>query len=176
MYLSPGICPKKNAKKSFFFELIPRKHIWTEGNHASTDKKDMSFQTSFKQILREKMSEKPYGETLNRCSELHVDSSNMAYLLGQIRRVETQTPRRQCYPPPRVRPQRKPHSFSESQRISYEFLKSCIQDLPDGFLPGELKKAFRQAAFIHHPDHGGSAQQFMELKRHYENLRTLVSI
>lgn len=107
--------------------------------------------------------------------QTEVDSTNIAYLLGQIRRFETQIPRGQ-YPAPKVRPQRKPHSFSESQKHSYEFIKSCIHDFSEGFSSAELKKAFRQAAMILHPDRGGSTQEFMKLKDHYENLRRLVSI
>lgn len=135
----------------------------------------MSFQASFKQILREKMGEKPSSSTRTQSSPFNADTSNIAYLLGQIRRFETQTPRR-GYPPPKVRPQRKLHSFSDCQRLSYEFLRSYIHDLSEGFSSAELKKAFRQAALVLHPDRGGDAHQFMELKEHYENLRSLVSM
>ncbi|WP_295904410.1 J domain-containing protein [uncultured Bdellovibrio sp.] len=133
----------------------------------------MSFQASFKQILREKMSETSSSSQGNSSANLHADPLHLAYLLGQINRLEFQTPRGQ-YPAPKVRPQRKPHALSASQRLSYEFLKTWIHDLSEGFTASELKKAFRQTAMILHPDQGGNVQQFLELKDHYENLRSLV--
>lgn len=149
------------------------KPFWTEGIWVETDKNGMSFQASFKQILREKMGEKASSSPGMNTSNVHADPAHMAYLLGQISRLEFQTPRGQ-YPAPKVRPQRKPHNFSATQKLSYEFLKTWIHDFSEGFTANELKKAFRQVAMVLHPDQGGSTQQFVELKDHYENLRTLV--
>lgn len=120
------------------------------------------------------MGEEPNFGKPSQSSNPSIDPLNMAYLLGQIRRIETQTPRGH-YPTPKIRPQRKPHLFSESQKLSYEFVKNCVPSMSEAFSSSELKKAFRQAAMILHPDHGGDTQQFMELKFHYENLRCLVS-
>lgn len=134
----------------------------------------MSFQASFKQILREKMG----SETFVNASEeslLNADPSHLAYLIGQISRHEFNSPRGH-YPRPAVRPQRKAHSFSPSQKEAFDFLKNWIMDLSEGFTASELKKAFRQAAMILHPDHGGDSQQFMTLKEHYNCLRPLVSL
>lgn len=131
----------------------------------------MNFQTSFKQILREKMGETPTNQA-NYSSVMDSDPIHLAYLLGKVGRTEVQTPRGQ-YPRPAVRPQRKPHNFSALQRQSYEFMKSFIHALPEGFTETELRKAFRQAALILHPDQGGSTEQFMLLKKHYEVLGTV---
>lgn len=103
------------------------------------------------------------------------DPSHLAFLLGTIHRKEFSSARGH-YPPPVVRPQRRPHDFSPAQRQAYEFLKTWNSSLPEGFTAGELKKAFRHTALILHPDKGGSPQQFVELKSHYETLRPLVSI
>ncbi|UYL09358.1 J domain-containing protein [Bdellovibrio sp. SKB1291214] len=129
----------------------------------------MSFQTSFKQILREKMGETPLNSG-NYSSVMDSDPIHMAYLLGRVNKTELQTPRGQ-YPRPAVRPQRKPHNFSPAQRQSFEFFKCWIHGLAEGFTETELRKAFRQAALILHPDHGGNTQQFMDLKEHFEVLR-----
>ncbi|QDK37182.1 DnaJ domain-containing protein [Bdellovibrio sp. NC01] len=131
----------------------------------------MSFQTSFKQILKEKMNEGT-GSQVNFSSEMSADPANLAYLMGHIGRFEFQKPRGQ-YAAPKVRPQRKPHSFSTAQRQSFEFLKTWIHDLSEGYSESELKKAFRQAALILHPDRGGNTQQFIELKAHYESLKAI---
>lgn len=132
----------------------------------------MSFQASFSQILKEKMNDGASTQA-NFSSENHSEPANLAYLMGQMGRFEFQKPRGQ-YAAPKVRPQRKPHSFSSSQRQSFEFLKTWIHDLSEGYNESELKKAFRQAAMILHPDQGGNTQQFMELKGHFEVLKTVL--
>lgn len=129
----------------------------------------MSFQASFKQILKEKMNEGPVFQG-NFSSEINSDPSHLAYLMGHIGRFEFQSPRGQ-YSPPKVRPQRKPHTFMPHQRQSFEFLKTWIHDFSEAYTEAELKKAFRQAALILHPDQGGNPQQFMELKTHIEILK-----
>ncbi|KYG63043.1 hypothetical protein AZI87_16530 [Bdellovibrio bacteriovorus] len=134
----------------------------------------MSFQASFKQILRDKMGENTSFSPEKESSSLNSDPAHMAFLLGQINRLEFQT-RRGHYPQPKVRPQRKAHNFSVSQKLAFEFLKTWVHDLHEGFTANELKKAFRQAALALHPDHGGNTQQFLELKAHYQTLRELVS-
>ncbi|MEK2687733.1 DnaJ domain-containing protein [Bdellovibrio sp. GT3] len=131
----------------------------------------MSFQTSFKQILREKMGQETASQG-NYSSVMDSDPLHLAYLLGQINKVESQAPRGQ-YPRPAVRPQRKPHAFSPVQRQSYEFLKCWVHGLSEGFTETELRKAYRQAALILHPDQGGNTEQFLNLKEHYEILRSL---
>lgn len=109
----------------------------------------------------------------SEASILNSDPAHLAYLLGQQRRMEFAGPRGH-YPAAATRPQRKPHTFSEAQRESFEFLKNCIKELSEGFTANELKKAFRSAAMILHPDKGGSTDQFLALKKHYEQLRMVV--
>lgn len=106
---------------------------------------------------------------------LNADPAHLAYLLGQIGRYESRTPRGH-YPAPRVRPQRKPHTFSSEQREAFEFLKMWIHDLSEGFTAAELRKAFRQAALRLHPDQGGSPEEFVSLKSHYETLQTVLPL
>ncbi len=166
-----GKAPFSPLKKSVFHWETT---FWTEPFTPYADKKSMSFQASFKQILREKMGSEPFVNASEE-SLLNADPSHLAFLMGQVGRKEFNSPRGQ-YPAPKVRPQRKAHNFSPSQQQAYEFLKSWIYDLPAGFTASELKKAFRQAAMILHPDHGGNAPQFVELKAHYETLRPLVSL
>ncbi|HEY1079340.1 MAG TPA: J domain-containing protein [Bdellovibrio sp.] len=133
----------------------------------------MSFQASFKQILRDKMGVETPSAPLQEATILNADPAHLAYLLGQIGRFEPSAPRGH-YPAPRVRPERKPHVFSSEQRQSFEFLKTWIQDLSEGFTATELKKAFRQAALRLHPDQGGSPEQFVSLKGHYETLQSVL--
>lgn len=118
------------------------------------------------------MGEKTFSSPEAAPSSNPTDPAHLAYLLGQINRLEFNRPRGQ-YPAPQVRPQRKAHAFSSEQRYSYEFLKTWAHTLSEGFTATELKKAFRQAAISLHPDQGGDAQQFVALKGHYDNLRSL---
>ncbi|KYG62481.1 hypothetical protein AZI86_16750 [Bdellovibrio bacteriovorus] len=136
----------------------------------------MSFQTSFKQILREKMGQQEAAPAQNPSTYIDTDPSHLAFLMSQIGKFEFET-RRGHYPRPAIRPQRpRPaHAFSESQKQSFEFLKSYIHDLSEGFTGAELKTAFRKAAIRLHPDHGGSTQTFMDLKTHYQILTEIVS-
>ncbi|MDG0817732.1 J domain-containing protein [Bdellovibrio svalbardensis] len=137
----------------------------------------MSFQASFKQILNEKMNGSQTSHdhsSSEKAADLNSDPANLAYLMGHIGRFEFQMKRGQ-YAAPKVRPQRKPHNFSTHERLSYEFLKTWVHDLPEGFTDSELKKAFRQAAMILHPDQGGNTTQFMELKEHYTTLKALLA-
>jgi len=43
-------------------------------------------------------------------------------------------------------------------------------DLPHGADPVEVKKRFRELAKIYHPDTGGDAEKFIELKQAYDKL------
>lgn len=106
---------------------------------------------------------------------IDTDPSHLAYLMSQIGKFEFET-RRGQYPRPPIRPQRpRPaHTFSESQKQSFEFLKSYIHDLSEGFTASELKTAFRKAAIQLHPDQGGSTEIFMDLKTHYQVLTEIV--
>lgn len=118
------------------------------------------------------MGETHQPSSENEAAILSTDPAHMAFLLGKIHKRDSRLPRGQ-YPVSKVRAQRKPHNFTPAQRLSYEFLKSYIYDLPEGFTATELKNAFRQAAKVLHPDHGGSTHLFMELKGHYETLSTI---
>jgi hypothetical protein len=148
--------------------------FWTEPNLPSADKLSMKLQGSFKEILREKMSDfHPIPPLKSTPEKLSLDPIHMAFLLGNVQKRMTQCSRG-SYPQSIVRPQRKPHVLTATQRHSYEFLKSWVRDLSEGFSSVELKKAFRRAAKILHPDSGGNAILFMDLKAHYECLRSVI--
>lgn len=191
MYLSPGICPKKNAAEIIFFTeiftvrkksaletgffplKILKKYIWTAGDQEEADKKLMVSQTTFKQILRDKMGTDPADSNHNDSTCQAFDLSNMAYLLGKVGRLDLNSPRGH-YPAPKVRPQRKAHIFSESQKYAFDFFKLWSNNLNDNFSEAELKKAFRQIVLVLHPDRGGNSADFLNLKMHYDDLRSLV--
>ena len=132
----------------------------------------MSFQASFKQILKNKLNQEQSFEVESPAffpSEKNLDPSHLAYLIGNIERLSILP--RGGYPPPKIRPARKPHNLSDMQRLSYAFFKKWVHDFSDAFTESELKKAFRHAAIVLHPDQGGNTGLFMELKGHLESLR-----
>ncbi|GEM_PF-1489314 len=147
------------------------KAFWTLTIRHPPDKFSMDFRPSFKQILRGKMAEETTIVTAANSSN-QVDPAHMAYLIGQLE-VFKMRGKKQHYPAPKVRPQRKPHTLSPLQKQAFTFIKSWIHDLPEGFTENELKRAYRQAALILHPDRGGSTLNFIELKTQYENLKTV---
>ncbi|MNL71557.1 DnaJ domain protein [compost metagenome] len=90
--------------------------------------------------------------------------------MSQVSRVQTSTPKGK-YPAPTVRPQRKAHTLNAAQTQAFNFFSIYNHDFSPGFTNAELRKAFRKSALALHPDHGGNAQQFMELKEHYATLQ-----
>lgn len=68
------------------------------------------------------------------------------------------------------------HDLTSDQRHSLEALQTYCPELQDTFTEVELKKAFRQGALKAHPDHGGSATSFRELKEHYSRLRNVFAV
>lgn len=133
----------------------------------------MSFQASFKQILKEKMNETKESQASFNTSAQGLDPAHLAFLMGQTARLNPGTPAK-TYPRPAVRPVRKSHTFNAAQTLSFNFMKSWVHGLNDNFSEIELKKAFRQAALRLHPDRGGSVTLFLELKGHYDVLKGLV--
>lgn len=138
----------------------------------------MGTTASFKEILRDKMEQNSSETSFFQSTTLDADPLHMAFLLGKINRLHGQPPltkSQKAYPRPQPKA-RTPHSMNESQAQSFVFFKELIQDIPEGFTLAELKKAFRSAAKLLHPDHGGSSEQFFLLKGHYQNLAKILSV
>ncbi len=66
-----------------------------------------------------------------------------------------------------------PHKLSSSQMVARESLVRMGAELSPRFPLQELKATFRKLALKHHPDHGGCALRFQELKASVEELKTL---
>ncbi|MEO3679101.1 DNA-J related domain-containing protein [Rheinheimera sp. FR7-31] len=54
--------------------------------------------------------------------------------------------------------------------LAYSEARAVLQ-LTDDFSQAELKRAYRSLALQHHPDRGGSAEQFILLRQAYQQLR-----
>lgn len=131
------------------------------------------FPMNFEQILQSKIKEQSQAGAFRQSDESldpqGVDPAHLAYLLGRVTRPGA-LPRGKYT----VRPlPRAPHTLTESQLQSYAFLRNWISDLSEAFTRTELKAAFRQAALLLHPDRGGSAERFMQLREHYRALDSI---
>lgn len=119
------------------------------------------------------MNETSAKSTHQQAQTPNTDPAHMAYLMGQLGRFEFRGTKAN-YPAPKIKPVRRAHNFSPEQKISFDFLKKIHQDLPEGFTAHELKKAFRKAALILHPDRGGTPEQFIALQTHNQTLSSLL--
>ncbi len=132
---------------------------------------------SFQDILNEKLSdglniEKRSSSAFDTIMDVDIDPAGLAFLLGQIGRFERTARPTNPYPRPKPTPKkpRPAHTFNDKQRSSFEYFGSSFSPLSDNFSLDELKRSFRCLALKLHPDQGGDALLFMELKTHFEIL------
>lgn len=136
-------------------------------------------QKSFKSILQDQLfQEEKHAHYTPKTED--TSPAHLAFLIGKIGGKRTQfdfqaPPKASAKAYPRTPPKPRPnHSLSPSQRDSYLFLLKWAGDIAENFSLNELKQAFRRAALKLHPDQGGSAQDFMSLRHHIQNLEVLV--
>ncbi len=72
-----------------------------------------------------------------------------------------------------VRP-RIPHVMTLEQKLAFENLSIWSKTLSRAFASFELKSSYRQALLKTHPDQGGSTESFLQVKKSYEILSSLV--
>ncbi|MEK6774336.1 MAG: J domain-containing protein [Bdellovibrionota bacterium] len=135
---------------------------------------------SFHQILQSKISAKPLppSENIRKDLTTGVEPKNLSYLLGSFTPKFTLNKTRQnpLFKLYRSTPRRAgaPHKFSSLQHSGLDFFNSRQINLLPDFTQAELKRAYRLLALRLHPDRPeGTAQLFIELKSHYENLKKL---
>lgn len=101
-----------------------------------------------------------------------LDPAHLAYLMGQVGRTMPVSPRGKYAhkPTPVVR---KAHVLSDLQREALVFMKRFLPSLDETMTSHELKKAFRLGALRVHPDRGGTAELYAELRSQHACLSTL---
>ena len=134
---------------------------------------------NFSQILQEKMSHtEPVSEAKSSSSPREsafaqgLDPAHLAFLMGQVGRANPVSPRGKYQHKPVV-VVRKAHVLSDLQREALTFLKRFMPSLDETMTSHELKKAFRLGALRLHPDRGGSAEAYSELRSKHACLITL---
>ncbi len=159
----------------------------------------MDSSPSFQEILEKKLETGlfPKGETQVETSISGADPLHLAYLMGlhspkgiqsfkknpkgnpyfsrQTQRVkrakpllaEPISPAKSSISP---RKPGKPHVLCPLQKTSFDYFNTQQSGLLPDYTTSELKKAYRLLAQKFHPDKGGSVENFLALKNHFEYL------
>lgn len=95
--------------------------------------------------------------------------------LGPLQNTTQTIYRHRQYPQQtRTRPLRIAHMMTEAQQLAFDLLqKYQINSLSSAFNKQELKSAYRLAVLKTHPDQGGNAETFHQVKKSYEILVSL---
>lgn len=112
------------------------------------------------------------GENPNFTREYDDSPRGMAWLIGKTPRATIIDPRGKTAYGVKERPL-PPHKLNVFQMSAVRFFLDHGVSLSPRFSKKELKAAFRKLALRLHPDQGGAAQSFMELKSCFELLTDL---
>jgi hypothetical protein len=148
-----------------------------QGFHLAAEEICMGMQTSFQQILEEKIRmQNPPGAAPGESfpdRDHAQDPAHLAYLLGSLQVSYFRPTAAKIYPAPPTPPPR-PHVLNEAQIKALSFFTLHGVTLSPAFTRRELKKAFRSLALRLHPDtNKGTSGPFIELKQMYESLSVL---
>jgi hypothetical protein len=137
-----------------------------------------------RQELISEMQDSGFQSTVHPASSPTVETSYpyMSWLLGQIPISKStdarhgalksfeKTPYIRCK---KVVPMRPAHILTAIQRQAFDFLKRYSNELPENFGGNDLRKAYRKALLLSHPDQGGSNQAFWEVQQAYQTLKSI---
>lgn len=112
------------------------------------------------------------GETANFTREYDNSPRGMAWIIGKTPKSSLRDPRGKTAYGVKERPL-PPHALNVFQKAACVFFREQGAPLSPRFSQKELKGAFRKLALRLHPDHGGAAQSFMDLKSNFELLMDL---
>jgi hypothetical protein len=127
---------------------------------------------TFNDILQKKMSSSRPVSPRETPIAQGLDPAHLAYLMGQVGRSIPVSPRGKYAH--RLTPVvRKAHVLSDLQREALTFMKRFMPSLDETMTAYELKKAFRLGAHRVHPDRGGSAELYAQLRLQHACLSTL---
>jgi hypothetical protein len=95
--------------------------------------------------------------------------------LGSLQIKSHTLSRQRQYPKPASpRPSRIAHILTDEQQLAFDLLhKYQIHSFSPAFNKQELKSAYRLALLKTHPDQGGNAETFHQVKKSYEILSSL---
>ena len=130
-------------------------------------------QRTFSDILHEISNSHPTENTIPNW-ESSLDQAWMSQLMAELGAKPFRSHSVYIYKT-KARP-RSSHLLSEIQKHAFTFLNQFqSQPLHLGFLKQELKSAYRAALLKTHPDQGGTAETFQQVKKSYEILLVFVT-
>lgn len=138
----------------------------------------MKSNSSFAEILSSKIEQNEQVISSKTQSLRDNDPYAFAYMLGHFGKHEFRKSTKDCFTQQKFpigfhkyQIQARPnHKLNPNQEIAFLFFQHWSAQLERNFTKIDLKKCFRKLAIKLHPDHGGTAQLFIELKKHYEEL------
>lgn len=105
--------------------------------------------------------------------ESTLDPAGLSQLIGVLTPIK-RTHSSSIYRYPRTL--RASHQLNAEEKMAYDLLNSYQStSLHPGFYGKELKSAYRQALLKTHPDQGGTAETFQQVKKSYEILVRFVT-
>ena len=112
--------------------------------------------------------------------ESSLEPAWMAQLMAEVKLTTRGTPQYSKYrlakPGSAQFSQRVPHVMDSLQLAAFEvFNQYLLQPLDRCFFKQELKSAYRKALLKTHPDQGGTAETFQQVKKSYEILVVFVT-
>lgn len=125
---------------------------------------------SFSEIFEE-IHEQTHSQddtySLNAGWETSLEPAGLSQLIGTL--TPLRYSRTHIYRYPRApRPSR---LFNTEEQSAFESLNALLEiPLVSGFYRAELKSAYRQALLKTHPDQGGTAESFQQVRKSYEIL------
>ena len=134
-------------------------------------KETMPIQRTFSDVFGQYLEQDNF-ENLNSGWESLLEPAGLSQLIGILMPIKFTQPYLYRYKStPRL-----PHLLNEEQTLAFENLNLYQTiSLHPGFYERELKSAYRAALLKTHPDQGGSAETFQQVRKSYEILASFVT-
>ena len=131
----------------------------------------MPIQRTFSEVFDQYL-EQNISENFNSGWESLLEPAGLSQLIGNLMPIKFTRPYLYRYKPT----SRHLHLLNEEQTLAFENL-NLYQTVPlhPGFYERELKSAYRAALLKTHPDQGGSAETFQQVRKSYEILASFVT-
>ncbi len=131
----------------------------------------MPIQRTFSDVF-EQMTEQIHAENFTSGWESLLEPAGLSQLIGNLTPIKFNKPYIYRY----GRSLRKVHLLNDEQLLAFDTLNG-YQSAPlhAGFYAAELKSAYRAALLKTHPDQGGTAESFQQVRKSYEILLSFVT-
>lgn len=126
---------------------------------------------SFFEILEE-IHDQSLSHSLSSGWESLIEPAGLSQLMGTLSRKYHSRTHIYRYP----KAPRLSHQLNAEEQIAFQIINAYLPTpLHSGFYGTELKSAYRQALLKTHPDQGGTAESFQQVRKSYEILVRFVT-